>query len=510
MGDSAEDFGAMFGGTAVVFAGFVFQLGVVFLFRVTVARYLTVEAFGLLTIFIAAVNTAGLVSVAGLDVGIGRYLPRYEDGVPDRADVVRSAVEVAVPLSVGVGGALVLGAEWVAVGVFRQPELHPLLVVAAIAIPFYGLQQLALGTARGQGRTVPKVAIQHVLAPGAQLLLALVVIVAGYRTLEIATAYAGGIVLSGLVGAWYLLRRSPLGLGRRGSMHRTLAVFSIPLVVTGIMFNLIHYLDTFLLGYFTTPTDVGIYNTVYPLSQLCTVFLSAFGFLFLPTISGLESEDRLGRADTLAKLTAKWIFFLTFPLFVLMFYFPETSISLTFGAKYSTGAPALAVLVLGFVVHAGFGPTGKGLVALGRTRLVMVDNIVAALVNVGLNVLLIPRLGFFGAALASVGAFWTLDVLWLYQLHKHADIVPVSRGLVRVAALTVPASAVVYLGAGQLVGDPLLRVGGAIAAMVAIHLVVVLRYGDISEEEFAILDHAERGLGVDLSLVRRTAIRLRQ
>lgn len=509
MSESNEEFGSLLSGTVIVFFGFVTQLGLVFLFRVTIARYLTVDGFGLVALFMAAINTIGLVSVAGLDVGVGRYVPRFDD-VAKRGDIVRSAIEVAVPLSLFAAVSIYLASGWLATDVFNEPSLEPLFVVAAIATPFYGLQRLAIGAARGQEETVPKVLIENLLIPGSQLVLTLLVILLGYHMLGVAWAFAGGLVLAGLLGAIYLLKRTPIRMAARGSMHRELAVFSIPLVITGIMFNLIHYLDTFLLGYLSTASSVGIYNTVYPLSQLVTVFLSSFGFLFLPAISGLQSDGRIDRADDLAKLTAKWIFFLTFPVFALMFFFPEPTISLTFGAKYAPGALALSVLVFGFLVHSGFGPTGKGLVALGHTRLVMIDNVIAAAVNVALNIYLIPRFDFLGAAIASVIAFWTLDVLWLYQLHRHAGIVPVSGGLVRVAAISGGLSVICYTLISQQIGRHYPAIFGFLCLVGVLHLFVVFRYGGLTDEEIELIARAEAILGRDLSTVRHAVLYLRR
>lgn len=503
MTDNNQEFDSLFGGTAIVFAGFATQLGLAFLIRVSFARYLSVDAFGLVALFIATLNTVGLLSVAGLDVGIGRFLPRFESGDEHRQDVLRSATEVAIPLSIGAGLLLYLSSDWLATRIFHSPALEPLLVVAAIATPFFGLRRLALGAAQGQERTIPKVLIENLLPQVSQIVLLVVVVSLGAHVLGIVWAYAGGFVVSGLVGGYYLLKHTPLDVRRRGSMHRRLAIFSAPLIVTGIMVRLMEYLDTFLLGYLATSGDVGIYNTVYPLSQLALIFLTSFSFLLLPAISRLDDDDQLDEADRLFKLTTKWIFFLTMPIFFVMFYFPELTISVTFGEKYSAGATALAVLALGMLVHSGLGPTGKGLIAIGQTRLVMLDNTVAASVNVLLNVLLIPTYGIVGAAVASVTAFLTLDVLGLAQLYRHTGIFPIDIGLVRVGAISIPLATLICVVGGELAANSLWRVIPVLVLAGILHLVILVRYGNLTEAELAVIGSAEQTLNRDLSIVRR-------
>lgn len=505
MSNYDRGFDSLFGGTAIVFVGFATQLGLTFLVRVLFARYLSVEAFGLIALFIATINTVGLVSVAGLDVGIGRYLPRFEAGSAQREDVVRSAVEVAVPLTFGSALALYLAADWITEELAYGPEIQALFIVAAIGTPFFGLKRLAIGAAQGQEQTLPKVLIENLLAPVAQLVFTVLAVALGFQLLGFAWAYASGFVLAGIVGTVYLLRHTPFRLVRRGSMHRQLAVFSGPLVVTNIMLSLMGgYLDTFFLGVLDTAASVGTYNTVYPLSQLTMIFLTSFGFLLLPAVSHLDAEAKFDRANHLLEVTTKWVFFLTLPVFFLMFYFPEQTISLTFGAKYASGAMALSLLVFGFLLHAGFAVAGKGLVAVGETRLVMIDTVVAAVLNIALNIVLIPRYGFFGAALASVLSYWVLDALYLYQLRRHTGILPVSLDLLRVLALTIPATGLVCGVVGRMVVDSSVGVLGVVAVATLLHLVIVIRFGGLTDEELAVISTVEEAAGRDLSAVRRT------
>lgn len=511
MSNYDRGFDSLFGGTAIVFVGFATQLGLTFLVRVLFARYLSVGAFGLIALFIATINTVGLISVAGLDVGIGRYLPRFDVGSQKREDIVRSAVEVAVPLSVGSALALYLAAGWITEELAYGPQLRALFIVAAIGTPFFGLKRLAIGAAQGQEQTLPKVLIENLLAPVAQLVFTVLAVALGFQLLGFAWAYASGFVLAGVIGAVYLLRRTPLRFVRRGSMHRQLAAFSGPLVVTNVMLSLMGgYLDTFFLGVLDTAASVGTYNTVYPLSQLTMIFLTSFGFLLLPAVSHLDAEAKFDRANHLLEVTTKWVFFLTLPVFFLMFYFPEQTIALTFGAKYTSGAMALSLLVVGFLVHAGFAVAGKGLVAVGETRLVMIDTVVAAVLNIALNIAFIPRYGFFGAALASVISYWLLDALYLYQLRRHTGIVPVSAGLVRVVAITIPVTAVICGAVGRMVVDTVLGVAAVVTLATVLHLLIVIRYGGLSEEELAVITKAEEMSGRDLSPVRRTVRGLRR
>lgn len=508
MAESDSEFGSLFGGAAIVVVGFVAQLGLTMLVRVAFARHLSVEAFGLVALLIASVHTIGLLSVAGLDIGIGRYLPRCADAA-ERADVLRSAFQVAVPMTLGAGVLLSLSAGTAASQVFGVPGLRPILLIAAVGGPFFGLTRLAIGVVQGQERTLPKVLIENLLTPVAQLLLTIIVVSLGLQVAGIAWAYVGGYVVAGLVGSVYVVTRSPLRIRGPATMRRELLAFSAPLLITGAMVRLMEYLDTFLLGALSTPTNVGIYNTVYPLSQLMLLFLTSFGFLLMPAVSRLDLAEEFEAADHLFKLTSKWIFFLTLPVATLLVYFPSETISIVFGAKYGSGGLALSILAAGFLLHASVGPTGKGLIAMGRTRLLMLDNVAGAVVNVVLNVLLIPQYGFVGAAIASVIAYATVDALYLVQLYRTARILPINRDLLRVAAISLPMTVLLCGYAGRSIVQSFAGALGFVVLAGLVHLLVLLRYGGISDEELSLLTTLERRADLDLSSVRAAILWVR-
>jgi len=68
------------------------------------------------------------------------------------------------------------------------------------------------------------------------------------------------------------------------------------------------------------------------------------------------------------------------------------------------------------------GPTGATLTALGRTHILMIVNFFAAVVNFGLNVLLIPQIGLLGAALATTVALVLRNVIRLGVLYRYGRI----------------------------------------------------------------------------------------
>lgn len=501
MSESDSGFSSILSGGFVVFVGLAINLFLNYVIRLLFARYLTVGQFGLISIVMATVNVVGLLSILGLDTGIGRYLPRFdEDG--DRQDVLISALQLALPPGILVGIVLYLSSGRIADSLFGIPELGALLAIAAIGTPFVGLTRLSIGVIQGQKRTLPKVLIENVSAPVTQLVLMAGVITLGLGTVSVAWAYVGGFVLSGVLGLAYIVSHVSVREGEP-TMRRELLAFSAPLIITVAMGSILQYSDTLLLGGLATPEAVGIYNVIYPLSQFMALFLTVFSYLIMPVVSELHAENALGRANEYLRLTSKWILFLTFPLFISMLLYPSEVIQVTFGAKYTDGHFALAVLAVGFLIHSILGPLGKGITGIGRTDLIMYDNVGAAALNIVLNLLLIPEYGFLGAAVASVAAYVLNGVLYAYQVGSITGYQPVSTVALRVGAISTLFAVTLHLSPLLDLQSANLQALAVVGVSTLFHVLVFLRYGEISSDELDVVHVVEERFEVDLAFVFR-------
>lgn len=102
-----------------------------------------------------------------------------------------------------------------------------------------------------------------------------------------------------------------------------------------------------------------------------------------------------------------------------------------FGSGFLAARPVLGLLILGQVVNAFCGPTGVLLSMTGRQRLASRALWLGAIVNVILNVLLIPRYGVTGAALATVISTTTWNAALVYLVRRELGFGPTFLSAVR-------------------------------------------------------------------------------
>ncbi|ADJ13679.1 flippase [Halalkalicoccus jeotgali] len=503
-----DPFRKLFTGGSIVFVGEMFGLGLSFLSTLVIGRLLGPGGYGAIALGSAALATVSTLVLLGMHTGVGRFLPRYDD--PERRrGVLVSAFQLVLPLSILSGAGLILLAEPIATRAFGDPNVAPVLRVFGLAMPFASVEKLAVGGIQGVKRTFPKVLVENVTAHLTRLVLAVVLLWAGFDAAGVAWAYVLGHAGAAGLGTYYLYRYTPL-FSRIGatSMHRELLAFSAPLIVSAIMVKILADIDTFLLGYFVSTADVGVYNVLYPLATMLTIVLASFGFLFVPVLSELHAEGDVGEMAHMYRLVTKWIFVASLPIFLVIGLFSELLIRYTYGSQYTEGALALSVLAVGFFVHAIVGPNYKTLTAMGHTRLIMFDNIGAAGLNVALNVLLIPRYSYLGAAVATVIAYFSLNVAYSTQLYTRTGIHPFDESLSKAAIAALVPIGAIYLVTASLVTITLPVSLVLFGLFLAIHAVVTLRFGGIDREEVLLVLDLEDRLGVDLGPAKAVAKRL--
>lgn len=504
MSDHDDTIRRLFKGGGLLLVGLVVQLAISFLGKLIIARGLSIDDFGGVALGMAMASIVSTILILGLNEGVARNLPRQNTDA-DRRGVVFSALAMTVPLAILTGGAVVVGAPLIA-SLFNSPGIAPVLRIFGLVIPLTVTFRLVLATVQGQQRSAPKVVIENLARPITRLTALGVVILLGVSAVRVAWAYFLGWFVPVLIGLAYLYRSTNLfAVGTpRSRKYRELLRFSAPLLLSAALTMVFSDLDTAILGYFSsTPAPVGIYNVAYPLASLLNTALLAFGFIFMPTISELHAEGASDRIRRMYSVVTKWIFVVTFPVFIVLVFFPVRTISLTFGAKYASGGAALSVLAVGFFVNAVMGMNRETILSLGATKVKMYSDAGAAALNFCLNIALIPSLGPLGAAIATTTTYICLNGTISAYLYRRTRIVPFGPTLLRSAVVGTLSFLLVYtvIRVAFTPSVPVLIIGYLIFLLV--YGVAVVRLGGISEEEVMLIQSIEERFDVDLELGKR-------
>lgn len=201
------------------------------------------------------------------------------------------------------------------------------------------------------------------------------------------------------------------------STNELLAI-SFPLLLGQSMMIIMGKVDLFMLANMTSSEQVGVYNIALKLSMLSYMGLMAVNSIAAPKFSEIHSSGDIDALKRIVQQSTKTIFWVSAPVLLVLIFFPSSILSM-FGDEFKLAAMCLIILSIGKMFSAISGSVGTFLQMVGRQKIFQNILIVAALINVGLNSLLIPNYGIEGAAIASTvsGVFWNL--LMIFYIKKH-------------------------------------------------------------------------------------------
>ncbi|WP_336343290.1 flippase [Halalkalicoccus ordinarius] len=499
MGASSDDLSKLLSSAVLVFAGAIISSIATLAERVAVGRLLSPSAYGEFSIALAVFTLGSTIGAAGLQQGVPRFMARFTDSSDIRGAWL-TGVCISLMMSLAIAGILILGSPVLIPRLFETTDAEPMFYMFVLAIPLYVMFAIGVAAVRGMENTRYKVLTEDLGYPLIRIGLIVLFLLSGISLFGTGVAYVVALAAMAFLVYFYLNRLFSL----RGEFHlhiREMAMFSFPLIVSTIMTILLTRTDTLMLGYFRTSAETGIYNAAYPLANSLTVILSAFGYMYLPVASRVDKDDD-GSVEDVYSITTKWIFMAAFPAFVILLVFPSQIISIIFGSEYGAGGAALSVLALGFFTNAAVGRNRETLSALGATNFILISNLVAFSVNICLNLILIPRYGFIGAAVASAVSFIALNVVvYLFLLHKF-DITPFSYHSTRVF-ISLP---VIFIPSGFLMKYILptsvlsMVLTGVLIGVLSIMTVALI--GGFESGDIALIDIIEEKMGVEIPFLR--------
>ena len=417
---------------------------------VLLVRSVTQSEYGVYSLASVLAGIAAAIATLGLPEGATRYIAflRARDDTPRIRGVIFSSLWLSLIASLAVFLVMFFVADVLSTRVFHNPELAMPLRILSGLIPISVITGVLLAIYRGYDRVDVKVYFQDILKGAAFLVLLGLVILFGWAFVGAIYAVLASAAIALIALAAYAAKRFPLPAMQVGQgaspMGRELLLFSFPLLVVIMGILVVQYTGTLMLGYFEDSEAVALYNAAFPLAQMILIPLTAMSFIYVPVVSQLYSKGLMDEMKRSYQVLTKWVFFLSFPIALVLLLFPITTLSFMYGHEYTQAAWALRILTLGLLFQAFLGVNGLTLVIMGKPGQFTWAAVVGAVLNVLLNFVLIPRLGITGAALASVGTYLATNTYCGIRLYQLSRIQPFTRSYLKPVLASGAAIAVIY------------------------------------------------------------------
>jgi O-antigen/teichoic acid export membrane protein len=277
-----------------------------------------------------------------------------------------------------------------------------------------------------------------------------------------------GVIVGNFIGtlAVYLgllaYRRDQLALGFDRRLLRAMNRFGLPLVPTGLMLWVINFADRLFIVHIAGTAENGLYELGVRLASANVLLMTAFRTAWPAFAYSIEDD---GEARRTYAFVLTYIIAATCWVSLALGLLAPWLVRLLATPQFYAGSRVVAPLSFAAAAFAGYIVVSIGVGRARRTQFNWVVSGAAAIVNVALNLALIPPYGMMGAAIATVAAYL---VLFLGMAWRAQQLYPVAYQWRRVAVAA--AVAVGLTAAGKLLHVPL---AGAVALILAYPLALL-------------------------------------
>lgn len=381
------------------------------------ARELGPAGFGLITLGITLVGWFALIVDSGTEALNVRDVSRQPNRFREIADHV---LGLRLVLSLVAMAAFATGALLFARSDLSREVLLPFaLVMPALAL---NLRWMVLGIHQARAVAFGNIAARVVLLAGV-----LVVVTGPASVLDVPYLIALGELVYGLAIIAVISRRVGLVRPRVSleSWRKTLRE-SLPLMMWGVARVGVVSSDILLIDLMLGPRQLGIYSAAQRPMLFAGGLVGLFSVSFL---SALSASSRAAGA-VLFRRTSRLLLAISFPAALVLSVTAPLIVPLLFGKRYEAGVEVLAILAWLLPITALSMPYTNALIAGERQMSLMWNNVAAAVVAVGANVLALSYIGIEGAAIVRL-ASGTLVLALNYRVAVRAGLAPNFAALVR-------------------------------------------------------------------------------
>ncbi|HEX2725382.1 MAG TPA: lipopolysaccharide biosynthesis protein [Beijerinckiaceae bacterium] len=412
-----ENLLAVLKSASLVFVIRIAGAGLTYASMICLARWLGAFDFGIYAFVSVIVTLVGLALSAGFNSSALRFIPDYLARQKWQRLSGFLARSYAIVFAISVLGALIAAALVVAFRGMIEPYYFVPLLVGLLCVPVWTLLSQGEVTARAFGWVHLAYVPGYIARP-----VLLLMFVGGLLLVRPADAVAalwgfmGACAVAALGQGVILHRRIRERVTAPGARHHTQHWLTISLgflMVDGFRM-LLDNADVLLIGKLLDPHSVAVYYAAIRTGGLVAFVSFSIIALAVPKFAEIHATGTRAELQKFVTGVIQMTFWPSLLAAVALAALGPFVMSL-FGPDFEGGYATMLVVLAGLVLRAATAPAEHLLNVTGYHRDTMRVYAVAAIANVALNLLLIPRLGIMGAAIATYTAMLSGNA-WLYVL----------------------------------------------------------------------------------------------
>ncbi len=421
-------------GSGISFAFKIIGMGFGYIFTILLTRNYGAKVMGIYALSLVVLQVGTIIGRLGMDTAVLRFVAEYNS--QNKKDMVneiyKKIIKLVIPISLAISIAIFFLSPYISHYFFHKNYLSNYFRIIAIGIVPYVLFIINSESLRGLKKIKEYAFLQNMgISFVASILLGLSLFIVKNNYIPV-TIYIISMFLMSLLSFFLWFKKfnfnsntnisepqtlssnsDNLSLGNKSNeiSYKNILSISTPMLISGSLGVFLGFIDIIILGIFKTSTAVGIYSVAIKLSSIVVLSLATINVIAAPKFAEFWAKGDKQGLLKIARQSTKIIFWISFPILLLMVIFSNYILGF-FGHGFRTGELALIMLAFGQFINSISGSVGYILEMTGFQIFTQNIMIASVIMNIIMNLLLVPKYSIDGAAFASMITiiFWNLTM----------------------------------------------------------------------------------------------------
>ncbi len=387
------------------------------LLRITLGKELGPSGLGLYTLVFTIYTFGTQFAAFGIETALTKYIAEYKENSPIINKYISCGLVGSFFSGLISGIFLYMLSNIISISLFHSSEMIRLLQITSICFPFIAIQKTVQGVLNGF-RSMKYFAYLNICQN------ILIVVLSSLFVLTLRRGVEGAVlglvvptVLIGISSLYFIKDNFIFHIGTLKDKLNELSLFGFYVVLTNSLGVINTQIDSLMIGHFMEEADVGYYAIAIIFIQAVILIPSAIQRITTPVIATYYGEKDYYSIEKTIKTTMLKTFVLTLLISFCTAIFGKFIIITLFEDFLPAYTPML-ILLIGYSVYSAIISVGGTLSSIGKVKITFKISLVSTIINVLLNILLIPKYGLIGASIATSISLIITSIVQIYFIKR--------------------------------------------------------------------------------------------
>jgi len=297
--------------------------------------------------------------------------------------------------------------------IFNKQGAYELVSLSLQGLVFYSITMLNIDTIRALKHTLISEGFRNIFRYTPFFIFSIILYIIDspeYLVLWFIYSFVVIFVISTAVVYFFLFNKNfPKSAAHNFSSTEILRA-SYPMALSAISYFLMQSTDVLFISAYDTFESVAYYSIAVKLATVTALALISVNIVIAPKIASIYNDKNFYQLKLILKKATRMNVVISLPIIIILLFFSEYVLS-TFGSNYILAKNALWILLIAQFFNSITGPSALYLNMTGRQKKLNVILVISLLINIVLNIILVPDFGMLGAAISTTTSFVISKIL---------------------------------------------------------------------------------------------------